>query len=242
MDVDAGTDSPRRSLFAGGSVSLRSSKRFSVLAVVVAYLLIEAALWSYGPVQPAMGLAAATWIFGCTLVQRRSARELGLSGAGFRQSLWFPLAGLAMAAAVFWIARAAGTLNLPPGRLHPWHVYGYVAWAFQQEFILQSFLFLNLERLLGRRSAIISSTLLFAFAHVPNPLLVVCTFFGGLMFTAMFARYRNLWTIGVVHALLGLTIALTAPDSINHHMRVGLGYLHYHPAPSRAVLVPPARR
>ncbi len=247
MGVPAGTDSPHRSLFAGalfagGSVSLRSSKRFSVLAVVVAYSLIEAALWSYGPVQLAMGLLAAAWIFGCTLVQRRSARELGLSGEGFRQSIWFPLAGLAVAGAVFWIAREAGTLNLPPGRLHPWHVYGYAVWAFEQEFILQSFLFLNLERLLGRRSAIISSTLLFAFAHVPNPLLMVCTFFGGLMFTAMFARYRNLWTIGFVHALLGLTIALTAPDSINHHMRVGLGYLHYRPAPSRAVLMPPAQR
>jgi membrane protease YdiL (CAAX protease family) len=189
-----------------------------------------------------VGLLAAAWIFGCTLVQRRSARELGLTGEGFRQSIWFPLAGFAMAAAVFWIAREAGTLNLPAGRLHLWRVYGYTLWAFEQEFIVQSFLFLNLERLLGRRSAILVSTLLFAFAHIPNPLLTLCTFFGGLVFTAMFARYRNLWTIGMVHALMGLTIALTAPDSINHHMRVGLGYFRYHPAPSRAVLMPPVRR
>jgi hypothetical protein len=45
-----------------------------------------------------------------------------------------------------------------------------------------------------------------------------------------------------VHALLGLTIALTAPDSINHHMRVGLGYLRYHAAPPRAVIMLPAQK
>jgi hypothetical protein len=32
----------------------------------------------------------------------------------------------------------------------------------------------------------------------------------------------------VVHAMLGLTIAMTMPDSVLHHMRVGMGYLRYH--------------
>jgi len=30
-----------------------------------------------------------------------------------------------------------------------------------------------------------------------------------------------------VHAMLGLTIALTVPESLLHHMRVGIGYLRY---------------
>jgi membrane protease YdiL (CAAX protease family) len=213
-----------------------------MMAVVAAYLLIEAALWSYGPIQQVVALVAASWIVCCTLLQRRSARELGLRGEGFRRSIWFPLAAFAAAAAVMWIARGAGAEHIPLRHLHPWRAYGYVLWSFEQEFILQSFLFLNLEKLLGTRSAIIGSTLLFAFAHIPNPLLTVCTFLGGLLFTSVFARYRNLWTVGIVHALLGLTIAFTAPDSINHHMRVGLGYFRYHPVPSRAVSTPPARK
>jgi hypothetical protein len=45
----------------------------------------------------------------------------------------------------------------------------------------------------------------------------------GVPTRAVFARYRNLWTVGMVHALLELAIAFTAPDSINHHMRDGLG-------------------
>jgi membrane protease YdiL (CAAX protease family) len=228
---------------AGDSAfTFRSSKLFSVLAVVVAYLLIEAALWSYGPVQKALGWIDASWIVACTLLQRRSARELGLRGEGFRRSIWFPLIALAVAAIWFGIARATGSVTIPLRTLHFWRADSYALWAFEQEFILQSFLFLNLEQLLGMRRAIAGSTLLFAAAHFPNPLLMVCTLFGGLMFTSVFARYRNLWTVGIVHALLGLTIAFTAPDNINHHMRVGRGYWRYHVAPPRAAIVPSGPR
>ena len=38
-----------------------------------------------------------------------------------------------------------------------------------------------------------------------------------------------LFPLGVVHAALGLTIAASLPDSLLHHMRVGIGYLMYHP-------------
>jgi len=240
MSAHAGIESSH--LLAEGPVSsFRSSKQFSALAVIVAYLLIVGALWSYGPLQQVLIWLDASWITCCTLLQRRSTRELGLRADGFRQSIWFPLAGLALAAAVIWIARSAGTAHIPP-HLYAWHAYPYVLWAFEQEFILQSFIFLNLEQVLGTRSAIISSTLLFASAHIPNPLLTVCTFFGGLLFTSVFARYRNLWTVGIVHALLGLTIAFTVPDTINHHMRVGLGYLRYHAMPPHAIILPPAQK
>jgi len=31
----------------------------------------------------------------------------------------------------------------------------------------------------------------------------------------------------VAHGLIGLAIAVSIPDSLHHHMRVGLGYLRY---------------
>jgi membrane protease YdiL (CAAX protease family) len=241
MNLHAGTESTHV-LVESPFSSFRTSKQFSALAVFVAYLLIVGALWSYGPLQQVLIWLAASWISCCTILQRRSASELGLRVQGFRQSSWFPLAVLVVVAAVLWIARSAGALHIPQRHFHVWRAYSYCLWAFEQEFILQSFIFLNLEQVLGTRSAIISSTLLFASAHIPNPLLTVCTFFGGLLFTSVFARYRNLWTVGLVHAMLGLTIAFTAPDSINHHMRVGLGYLRYHAVPPRAVIMLPAQK
>ena len=240
MSAHAGAES--RQAWAEGPVSsFRSSKQFSALAVVVAYVLIEGALWSYGPVQQVLIWLDASWICVCTLLQRRSARELGLRSEGLWQSSWFPLAALALMAIAATIARSTGALHVPLHRFYVWHTYSYVLWAFEQEFILQSFIFLNLEQVLGTRSAIISSTLLFAAAHIPNPLLTVCTFFGGLLFTSVFARYRNLWTVGIVHAMLGLTIAFTVPGNISHRMHVGLGYWHQHASPRHAAIMPRRR-
>jgi membrane protease YdiL (CAAX protease family) len=70
---------------------------------------------------------------------------------------------------------------------------------------------------------------LFALAHIPSPLLALLSLLGALFFCEMFRRYRNLFPLGVVHAALGLTIASSLPDHWLHHMRVGLGYLTYHP-------------
>ena len=112
----------------------------------------------------------------------------------------------------------------------PWkRDWQYAIWSLQQEFILQSFFFVRLESALGGRHAAVRAALLFCIAHVPSPLLTVLGFIGGLIFCELFRRYRNLYPLGVVHAVLGLTIAATLPDSLLHHMRVGLGYLLYRP-------------
>jgi hypothetical protein len=50
---------------------------------------------------------------------------------------------------------------------------------------------------------------------------------GGLFFCEMFRRYRSIYPIGIMHAVLGLTIAVTMPESLLHNMRVGIGYLRY---------------
>ena len=66
---------------------------------------------------------------------------------------------------------------------------------------------------------------LFSAAHLPSPILTTFTLVGGLFFCEMFRRYRSIYPIGIVHAVLGLTIAVTMPDSLLHNMRVGIGYL-----------------
>lgn len=241
MSTHAGAESPH--LLAEDTVSsFRSGKRFSALAVVVTYLLIVGAVWTYGPVQQVLIWLGASWIAGCALLQRRSMLELGLRAKGFRESSWFPLAALALAAVGFWIAGSTGAVHIAQRPFEAWRAPAYGLWSFVQEFILQSFIFLNLEEVLGTRPAIINATLLFASAHVPNPLLTACTLLGGLVFTSVFAHYRNLWTVGIVHALVGLAIGFTAPDSINHEMRVGIGYLRYQAAPVHAVIMLPVRK
>ncbi|HLW85750.1 MAG TPA: CPBP family intramembrane glutamic endopeptidase [Candidatus Sulfotelmatobacter sp.] len=156
-----------------------------------------------------------------------SARQLGLSKPLSGTVEIFAggavLAGVIVLAGFF--TRAFG-----PPQPAPWHrVWQYAVWALLQEFMLQSFFFVRLESLMGGRRAVWAAALLFAVPHIPNPLLTLLSFLGALFFCEMFRRYRNLYPLGLVHAALGLAVAASLPNGILHHMRVGLGYLRYHP-------------
>jgi membrane protease YdiL (CAAX protease family) len=224
--------------FAGDAIAAASfclSKRFSLLAAVAAYLLVEGGLWTAGAAQRGFIIAAMGWIVACTLLQRRSLEELGLGLRGFRQSSWLVLVAAVLAAIMLAMHSPLGIAYRP---IHLWQAWGYPLWALEQEFILNSFLFLNLERLTGPRLAIVLSALAFAVAHIPNPLLTALTLLAGLVFCAVFARYRNIWALAIAHALLGMTIAGSAPVSFTHRMRVGRGY--YAPTPITLSVPSPA--
>jgi membrane protease YdiL (CAAX protease family) len=68
---------------------------------------------------------------------------------------------------------------------------------------------------------------LFAVAHLPNPVLTLITLVFGLASCFFFLHYRNLVPLAIAHAILGIAIAVTIPNAINHNMRVGIGYLTY---------------
>jgi membrane protease YdiL (CAAX protease family) len=98
-----------------------------------------------------------------------------------------------------------------------------------QQFILQIYVLLRLLRLgMNRTPAIALAAVLFAAAHIPNPVLITLTLIWGAVSCLLFLRYRNLYTLALAHGILGMTLAVTLPNHINHHMRVGLGYLEYH--------------
>jgi hypothetical protein len=98
-----------------------------------------------------------------------------------------------------------------------------------QQFILQSYFLLRLLRLMpGKVAPVIAATVIFAMAHLPNPILTPITLIWGTIACVLFLRYRNIYTLGVAHGIMGLCIAVTVPNSLHRHMRVGLGYLRYH--------------
>jgi membrane protease YdiL (CAAX protease family) len=204
-----------------------------LLAVTVGFCLVEAALWSPKFVQLWTGLIAAAWIIGHTVWSGRSAQELGLDVSGFRRSAWTIAAALLAAAVLVWTGWYFGWLH---GLISPvsasTHVIAYAVWSFQQEFILQAFLFLNLLPVFGKRRAILFSGIAFSVAHLPNPVLMLATLVSGLCFTAVFARHRNVYPLAIAHAVLGLSVAVALPADLHRNMRVGLGYFSYHSVPS----------
>jgi membrane protease YdiL (CAAX protease family) len=100
-----------------------------------------------------------------------------------------------------------------------------------QQFLLQCFFLSRLLRLLPKAGfAAAVAAIIFAAAHLPNPILAPITLIWGLAACLLFLRYRNLYSLALAHAILGITVAIAVPGAVDHNMRVGLGYLTYaHP-------------
>jgi membrane protease YdiL (CAAX protease family) len=169
-------------------------------------------------------LGSALW-FG---FRRRNREELGF--------MWPSRVGTAAILAIgCGVAVAIPLLFLLSGHPVPanpdWpkvkNLWPYVVWALGQQFLLQSFFYLRFESLLGARAAVLVSSVLFALLHLPNLPLTAMTMLGGLFFTEMFRAYRSLYPLGIAHALMGIAIAYSIPDSLMHHMRVGLSYWQF---------------
>jgi hypothetical protein len=195
--------------------------------LAVAYGLLEVALWTTPPIQPLFALATAAWIVVVTIANRRSLRELGLGISGFAGALLALPIAAAVAGLILLVGWQAGTLRgLFGSQPVLWHSAGYALWALQQQFILQSFFFVTLEKLLrDGHKALIGASLLFCLAHIPNSVLMGATLLGAVFFISVFRRYRNIYPLGLAHAMLGLSLAVTVPDHIIRHMRVGISYL-----------------
>jgi hypothetical protein len=125
------------------------------------------------------------------------------------------------------VAKELGTLHpLYKGDLK--HIVGYVLWTLYQQFLLNDYFMPRLTRLLASEDAAVGlSAVLFAAAHLPNLPLTAATLVWGAISCALFRRYYNIYALGLAQGLLGLCFAICVPDSLHHHLRVGLGYLRY---------------
>lgn len=200
----------------------------AVAQAVIGFALIEAALWEGRHIAPWAWLAAAC-IMGSTLIAGYSWRGLGLGVARVREGLWVAGAGALLAGGIVAGGVLAGTLHLYSIRVHP--AVGallYCAWALGQEFILQSFFFLRLERIFGSgKKAVWAAGLLFFLAHLPNPALLIAAAIAGPLLCQLFRRYRNIYPLAIAHGLIGLALAAAIPDQIHHQMKVGMAYFHW---------------
>jgi membrane protease YdiL (CAAX protease family) len=219
-----------RNLERGWSLDTLNRRLFVWFQLVTGFALLEWTLWtSRLSVRNERALLAGIVVLLFVAVDRPSLGRLGL---GAPRSLGIAVvlaASFAAAILLMLLVHWAGG-NIPANPTWPslnssWQ---YLVWALMQEFILQSFFFTRCEDLFGSSAAVWIAATLFSVAHLPSPLLTTFTLIGGLLFCEMFRRFRSVYPIGVVHALMGLTIAFTMPDSLLHHMRVGIGYLQYH--------------
>lgn len=213
-------------------------RRYFVWAqIIIVFAFLEFAIWAPTvEIRNRWGAIAAIIIVALVLIDvlrdrpwRASLHRLGLGPPNvFGASVVLGTGLATLALMLILVSSLGGQIPANP-TLFPnlQSAWGYLIWALIQEFILQSFFFNRFEELYGSAAAVWIAATLFAAAHLPNPILTTATLIGALFFCEAFRRYRNIYPLALVHAMLGLTIALTVPDSLLHHMRVGIGYLRH---------------
>lgn len=219
------TSSPYAISFSRPRVGLRD-----LAELVFGFGFILAILWMPTHEQLIFGPIALLIPLILVLARRPSLAELGLGRQGFISSWWILPAAVALEFISVIVARELGTYH-PLYQADLQHVGGYVIWTLYQQFLLQDYFMPRLTRLTTSDIAIGAAAVLFAVAHLPNLVLAAATLVWGGVSCWLFRRYRNLWILGLVQGLLGLCFAVCVPDALHHHMRVGLGYFHYHSLP-----------
>jgi hypothetical protein len=196
--------------------------------LMLGYVTVVGVIWTPEHLQHILSPIVFVLTLAVVLARRQSRDELGIGLRGLVPSLWILPAAIALSALSVFVAAKAGTLHpLYKGDFK--HITGYVLWTLYQQFLLQDYFMARLLRLVSNKSAaVVFAGTLFAAAHLPNLALTAATLVWGIVSCALFRRYRNLWALGLAQGLLGLCFAVCVPDALNHHLRVGLGYLRYH--------------
>jgi membrane protease YdiL (CAAX protease family) len=214
-------------------IAIPSGRHFSrdLAELTIGFAAIILVLWLPNREQLIVGPIALLAPLVVTLWRYPGREELGVSARGFIRSLWILPASIALSVVSVLVARRFGTFHALYQADFK-HVGGYVLWTIYQQFLLQDFFMPRLTRILNQESAIVMAGVLFAAAHLPNPTLTVATLVWGLASCWLFRHNRSLWVLGLAQGLLGLAFAVCVPDTLHHHMRVGLGFIRYHAIPA----------
>jgi hypothetical protein len=99
----------------------------------------------------------------------------------------------------------------------------YCAWGLFQQYLLNGFLVNRLFEISGGHAgwhAMVAAGV-FSAAHAPNWFLMAVTLPAGYFSALIYSRHRNLFVLGLVHALIGSLLYLVIPDWLSHGLYVG---------------------
>lgn len=98
-------------------------------------------------------------------------------------------------------------------------------WALFQQYALNGFINRRAQLAFGKGTkSILLVALVFSLLHLPNPLLAVLTFVGGLIWATVYQRQPNLFALALSHTVSSITLALTVSPKLLDSLRVGFKY------------------
>jgi uncharacterized membrane protein YiaA len=204
----------------------RTRRLVSFFSLLVFTALVFAYLW-WGKFQYEHDLfligtylAGIGLVLGNHLYQRDRLRDLGFRSDNNRKAIrTFGLLTILVAALIVLIG-----VWKSEARLDRWgDLYLYIGWAALQQHLLQNFLRLRSEDILGRghRGAAVIAAALFALYHLPNLPLVAASFFGALAWCALFMRTPNFAGAWLSQAILTGCLILFFKHGFLNQFQVG---------------------
>ncbi len=222
------------SSICAAAISPRRRIAWEIGELLIGYCLILAVIWTPRPLQHWLYFIALGWFIVSIALTFEGWKAMGCCVAGFWRSSWVVGVAVIMAAVATFFASSLHTLHHPGGPAAWLATFGgYTVWAVMQQLLLQGYFLARLLRIVPKANlAALITASIFALAHLPNPILTPLTLVWGLTACLVFIRSRNVYPLAIAHAIFGVCVAITIPANLLHNMRVGLGYLKYHPQPT----------
>jgi hypothetical protein len=203
---------------------MRSRVQWAALAEAAGvFLLIELYIWRIRPAFPLFWLLILALIVASHPWRGETPREMGFRITGFRRGVpacapWVA----ALVVALLALAAVLHTLRDVTFEHAAMSFLLYCAWGLVQQYLLNAY-FVN-RFVEARMAAPLMGAICFSLAHIPNWFLMVITLAGGYAAARVYLVYRNLFLLGMAHAVIGFALYLTVPDAVTRHFYVGPGW------------------
>ena len=198
---------------------------FIILEPLAIFGLIAAYIWKLRALCPPCWIAIPALMIWSHIARRERPGALGFDLRAlpgllkkFGPALILVVAAMFSAGLLLHTVRPIGVLGAV------FSLAVYLPWGVAQEYALNGYFFNRFTGAMPARASALLASALFCAAHLPNPFLMAVTFPLGWYATVIYRRTRNLYLLGIAHAVIGWMLFLVVPDSISHHLRVGPGW------------------